>query len=101
MSLAPVERFESNTGVRIYRIPVEVFPGFIAYCYVLLGAGVPTLVDTGSSFGSSNDHLLQGIASVKNDFGEPLEVKDIRRILVSHGHVDHFGGLAFMKEQTG
>lgn len=101
MSLPPVERFESNTGVRIYRIPAEVFPGFIAYCYVLLGAGVPTLVDTGSGFGNSNDHLLQGIQSLKSDFGEALDVKDIRRILVSHGHIDHFGGVAFMAEQTG
>jgi glyoxylase-like metal-dependent hydrolase (beta-lactamase superfamily II) len=98
--LPPVERFTSNTGVRIYRIPAEVFPGFLAYCYVLLEAGVPTLVDTGSGFGNSNDHLLQGIQALKRDFNEPVDVKDIRRILVTHGHIDHFGGVAFMAQQT-
>ena len=55
MSLPVIERFESNTGVRIYRIPAEAFPGFIVYVYVLLGAGVPTLVDTGSGYGNSNE----------------------------------------------
>ncbi|MBI5671135.1 MAG: MBL fold metallo-hydrolase [Chloroflexi bacterium] len=100
-SLPTIERFESSSGARIYRIPVEAFPQFIAFCYVVLGMGVPTLVDTGSGFGSSNDHLLAGIAALADDFGEPLRLTDIRRILVSHGHIDHFGGVAFMVEQTG
>jgi hypothetical protein len=54
MILPTIERFESNTGVRIYRIPVQVFPnGFIGFCYVALNAGTPTLVDTGSGYPSS------------------------------------------------
>lgn len=100
-SLPPIQRFESNTGARIYRIPVEVFPGFIAYCYVLLEAGLPTLIDTGSGLGNSNDHLLRGIAAVRDQFGEAIELQDIKRILITHGHIDHFGGVAFMQEQTG
>lgn len=100
-SLPAIERFESSSGARIYRIPVEAFPQFIAYCYVVLGMGAPMLVDTGSGFGSSNDDLLKGIERLGSDFGEPLRLADIRRILVSHGHIDHFGGVAFMVEQTG
>jgi len=101
MSLPAIERFESNTGVRFYRIPSEAFPNFIVYSYVVLNAGVPTLLDTGSGYGNSNEQLLAGIQSLKADFGESLDVKDIRRILISHGHIDHFGGVAFMVEQTG
>lgn len=100
-SLPPIERFESSAGARIYRLPVEAFPDFIVYCYVVLGAGEPTLVDTGSGFGSSSDDLLQGIAALSDDFGESLKLADLHRILVSHGHIDHFGGVAFMVEQTG
>jgi glyoxylase-like metal-dependent hydrolase (beta-lactamase superfamily II) len=99
-ALPPIERFESSSGARIYRLPVEVFPDFIAYCYVILEAGVPTLVDTGSGYGNSNDHLLAGIAALKEQFGESVGLADIRRILISHGHIDHFGGLSFIAEQT-
>jgi glyoxylase-like metal-dependent hydrolase (beta-lactamase superfamily II) len=101
VSLPAIERFESSSGARIYRLPVEAFSGFIAYCYVILDAGEPTLVDAGSGFGSSSEHLLKGIEALSTDFGEKLRVGDLKRIFISHGHIDHFGGLAFMVEQTG
>jgi glyoxylase-like metal-dependent hydrolase (beta-lactamase superfamily II) len=103
MSDGPViRRFDSSNGARIYRIPMTVFPnGFVGYAYVVLGGAVPLLIDTGSGFGTSNDDLLAGIAALKSEFGEALDVRDIKRILITHGHIDHFGGLAFMVEQTG
>lgn len=100
-SLPPIERFESSSGARIYRMPVEAFPGFVAYTYIVLEAGVPTLVDTGSGYGNSNEQLVQGIESVRADFGEKIGLKDIQRIIVTHGHIDHFGGVSYMVEQTG
>ena len=101
-NLPAVERFTTSTGIRIYRIPMIVFPnGFVGYSYVILNAGPPTLVDTGSGLGSSNDDLLRGLQAVRDDFGEPLRLNDIEYILVTHGHIDHFGGVAFMVEQTG
>ncbi len=100
-ALPPIERFQSSNGARIYRIPVEAFPGFIVYCYLVVEAGPPTLVDTGSGYGNSNEELLKGIEAVRSDFGETLDIRDIDRIIISHGHIDHFGGVAFMVEQTG
>ncbi|HRF96809.1 MAG TPA: hypothetical protein PLZ51_16490 [Aggregatilineales bacterium] len=35
-SLPPVEKFTTRGGVRIYRLPMMVFPGFIGYSYLLL-----------------------------------------------------------------
>lgn len=101
MPLPAVERFQSNTGVRIYRLPCEAFPGFVAYAYLLLEAGPPTLVDTGSGYGKSTDQLLEGLATVASDFGEPIALADIQRILLTHGHIDHFGGLSRLVELTG
>lgn len=98
-SLPPIETFTSSTGVKIYRIPVVVFPnGFVAFCYVLLGAGVPTLVDTGSGYGRSTEDLLAGIATLETDFGERFKVSDLQRIIITHGHVDHFGGIGGIRE---
>lgn len=101
-TLPPIERFNTNTGARIYRIPIRVFPnGFIGYSYVVLEAGKPTLVDTGSGYGESNEHLLNGINALHEDFGEALRVTDLQHIIITHGHIDHFGGVAFIQERTG
>ncbi len=100
--LPPIEHFETNAQTHIYRIPVEAFPGgFIAYCYLVLDAGEPTLIDTGSGFGNSNSDLLDGLGSLPDLFGIHFTVADIRRILITHGHIDHFGGIAFALDQTG
>lgn len=91
--LFPVLRFESATGVRIYRISCQAFPGLVAHTYLLLGAGPPTLVDTGSGYGDSTRHVLDGLAAIRDEFGEAVGARDVRRILITHGHHDHFGGL--------
>lgn len=95
-----VQRFENKSGITIYRIPMNVFLGFIGYSFLVLDAGVITLVDTGSGFGDSNRELLEGLRSVNSDFGEKIDVTDIERIIISHGHIDHFGGLTKMVEAT-
>ena len=92
-ALPPVKKFVSQTGVRIYRIPCQALPGFSARVYLLLGAGPPTLVDTGSGMGTSTRHILAGVDTVRREFGEPIHIGDIGRIVISHGHVDHVGGL--------
>ncbi len=101
-TLPPVQPFITTSGVRIYRIPLVLFPNnFLGYSYLLLNAGPPTLVDTGSGMGQSNDDLLRGLRAVRDDFGEAFQLTDIERIIITHGHIDHFGGVAFMVEQTG
>ncbi len=98
--LPAVQKFISSCGVRIYRISCRVFEELSARVYVLLGAGPPTLVDAGSGLGPSTRHILAGLESVRKDFGEAVAVADIRRIIVTHGHVDHFGGLPELLERT-
>jgi glyoxylase-like metal-dependent hydrolase (beta-lactamase superfamily II) len=93
-ALPPVKKFVSSTGVRIYQIPCQVFEALSASVYLLLGAGLPTLVDVGSGLGDSTRQILAGLEAVHSAFGEPIRVGDIGRIIVSHGHSDHIGGLA-------
>jgi len=97
--LPDVRRFESNSGVRIYRISSEAFPGFIVHVYLLLEAGVPTLIDAGSGFGDANAQIMAGLERVRTEFGETVVPADIRRIIITHGHIDHFGGLTFLHER--
>jgi glyoxylase-like metal-dependent hydrolase (beta-lactamase superfamily II) len=99
--LPAIECFQSSSGVIIYRIPMILFPNnFMGYAYVLKGAGELTLVDTGSGMGRSNDDLLAGFQAIRDDFGETFTLQDIKRVIITHGHIDHFGGLSFVKEQT-
>jgi glyoxylase-like metal-dependent hydrolase (beta-lactamase superfamily II) len=99
--LPAVQRFVSSSGARIYRLPCEAFPDLVTFAYLVLEAGPPTLVDTGSGYGDSNAQLIAALAAVKSDFSETIGLGDIRRIVITHGHIDHFGGLPFFVEQTG
>lgn len=54
---APLARFETGSGARIYRIPVETFPGHINNVYLVLDRGVSTLVDVGSGLPLSLIHI--------------------------------------------
>lgn len=99
--LPPVEQFRSSSGVDIFRLPIVLFPNnFSGHAYLLEGAGPLTLVDTGSGIGRSNNDLLDGFRQIRENFGRSYTLKDVERIIISHGHIDHFGGLAFVKEHT-
>jgi hypothetical protein len=54
------QTFTTSGGARIFRIPLNVFPGFWAYAYLVLVADHIVLIDTGSGFGDSNAHLEVG-----------------------------------------
>lgn len=98
--LPPVERYLTRSGAKIFRIPCEAFPDLIVYAHLVLEAGPPTLVDCGSGYGESNSHLVAGFAHVRDEFQESIQLSDIRRIVVTHGHIDHFGGLGFVRDQA-
>jgi glyoxylase-like metal-dependent hydrolase (beta-lactamase superfamily II) len=99
--LAAIRRFVSSTGVRIYRIACDALPGIPGRVYLLLGAGPPTLIDAGSGEGQSTEHILAGLESIGGEFGEDFKSRQIERILVTHAHIDHIGGLAALVERTG
>ncbi len=96
-----IQRFETEDGGRVYRLPLEVFPGFRAYAHLVFGDGLRALVDVGSGFGDSNGHLQNGLKRVRAEYGEPADWSRLTHILISHGHIDHFGGLGFVRSQCG
>ncbi len=99
--LPAVKRFVSSSGVRVYRIACNVFPEFSGRVYLLLGLRDATLIDTGSGLGESTGQILAGLETVRTEFGEAFQTRDIKRILITHSHIDHIGGLAEMVRLTG
>jgi glyoxylase-like metal-dependent hydrolase (beta-lactamase superfamily II) len=94
------QSFETSGGARIFRIPMKVFPDLWSYAYLVLVDDLIVLIDTGSGFGDSNAHLEAGIAQARSAAGRTIRMEDLTHILITHGHIDHFGGLIFMRERT-
>jgi len=94
------QTFETTGGARIFRIPMNVFPDFWAYAYLVLVDGHTVLIDTGSGFGDSNAHLEAGFDQASRAAGRTIRIEDLTHILITHGHIDHFGGLVFLHGRT-
>ena len=86
--------FETSGGAKIYRIPLEVFPNFWAYVYILLKDELCVLIDCGSGTDSSHANLLEGLQQAG------LKPADLTHILLTHAHIDHYGGLSRLKPST-
>jgi glyoxylase-like metal-dependent hydrolase (beta-lactamase superfamily II) len=95
-----VARREAVGGARIYTIPVRAFPGFIANVYVVIDAQYAALLDTGSGSDTSNADLEAGFAALRTRWGETLDWSDLSRIIITHGHIDHYGGLGYVCRHT-
>jgi glyoxylase-like metal-dependent hydrolase (beta-lactamase superfamily II) len=97
---AKVTRFETQQGASIYRIPLNGFPGFVVYAYLVLVDDYVVLIDTGTNFHTSNQDLEAGLAAASEQEGQSIGFAELTHIFISHGHIDHFAGLAYVAPQT-
>ncbi|MEM6795130.1 MAG: MBL fold metallo-hydrolase [Acidobacteriota bacterium] len=95
-----ISRHEAGDGRTVYRLPLEVFPKFWGNAYLVTGGAKPILVDTGSGHETSNRGLIKGLEAVAERFGERVEPADLGAVVLTHGHIDHMGGLAFVRPRT-
>jgi len=91
---ASLALFETSHGVKIQRIPLEAFPKFWAYAYLIQKDNDRILIDCGSGTESSHQNLLDGLGHAG------LQTSDLTHILLTHAHIDHFGGLSKLKPLT-
>ena len=89
----PVERYAAANGAVIFRIAVEAFTDFYAWTYLVLAGDTITLFDTGSSYPATIRDLRRGFDLIRDEFGVPVTLADVQTILITHGHIDHYGGL--------
>ncbi|HKY83327.1 MAG TPA: MBL fold metallo-hydrolase [Anaerolineales bacterium] len=93
------QRFDAGS-VRIYRIPLDLFPGLTGYAHLVVAPECMVLLDVGSGFGECNDQLHAGLASIRSDHGEAVGWDRLTHVLITHGHIDHYGGLGFVRSKT-
>ena len=67
MSLEPVSRYETERGVRLYRMSAQVFPMLVANVYLVIDGDYSALVDTGSGLGQSDEHVRQGLEQIRDE----------------------------------
>jgi glyoxylase-like metal-dependent hydrolase (beta-lactamase superfamily II) len=87
-------------GARIYQIPLHEFPGLVGNVYLVIFGKYRVLIDTGSGFGESNHELEQGLEHISQVDNEDVSLNKLTHIFITHGHIDHFGGLPYIKEHS-
>ena len=97
--------FAGRSDSRIFQISLELFPGFWGCAYLILmeePGHIPlrVLIDAGSGIGNSNTHLEAGLAAISATTGIAANLPDLTHILITHGHIDHFGGLSYIRSLT-
>jgi glyoxylase-like metal-dependent hydrolase (beta-lactamase superfamily II) len=89
---------QALAALGIHRIPVPIpFPqaGGPVNVYAIEAADGLLLFDAGLGTGEAQAALVAGF----EDRG--LRLEEVRRIVLSHGHVDHFGAARFVQERAG
>jgi glyoxylase-like metal-dependent hydrolase (beta-lactamase superfamily II) len=98
--VAGVRRFHAGEKTRIYAMEVETFPRHVNNVYLVLEPGSAVLVDCGSGFETSVRDLDLGFAVVRAAFGEEATFAELDWCVITHAHIDHFGGAGRVRERS-
>jgi glyoxylase-like metal-dependent hydrolase (beta-lactamase superfamily II) len=93
-------REKTEGGRCIYGFQVEAFPTLVANIYIIDDGSELTLIDCGSGLEASNQGILTGFEALREQYDVSFNLGDMERIIVTHAHMDHFGGLPFVRQHT-
>jgi glyoxylase-like metal-dependent hydrolase (beta-lactamase superfamily II) len=92
--------YKTGGGALIYQILLHEFPGLVGNVYLVILGNYRILIDTGSGFGDSNQELEIGLKEISDLRGEDCLLHNLSHIFITHGHIDHFGGLTNIREKS-
>ena len=95
--VAGVRRFVTAGGATIYLMAVETFPDHVNNVYLVREGARATLYDCGSQTHLSQQDLTRAQMVLARVFEEPRGLDDVGDLVLSHAHIDHFGGVGFYK----
>lgn len=95
-----INHYETASGRHIYTFPVLAFAGLVANIYLIDDGNGLTLIDCGSGLEQSNEELLAGFNALSATYNKTISLKEVKTIVITHGHMDHFGGLPFVRTFT-
>ncbi len=93
--------FTTTGNANIYQLRLHEFPGLVGNVYLVITGKYRVLIDTGSGFGNSNEELESGLQEASELRGEDCSLKTLTHIFITHGHIDHYGGLPYIHERSG
>ena len=94
-----LRKYKTSSGIVVYKLPVEAFPNHVTNCYLVMDDKI-TLIDCGSGWENSNENLAACFAGLESEFGEKAKLSDVGRLILTHGHIDHFGGMNYVLEHS-
>ena len=97
--VAGVRRFLTAGGATIYMMAIETFPDHVNNVYLVREGQRVTLYDCGSQTASSRADFQRAQAILTGVYGEALGLDDVGDVVVSHAHIDHFGGVGRWKSR--
>ncbi|MFC1825451.1 MBL fold metallo-hydrolase [Thermodesulfobacteriota bacterium] len=92
MKIKPFPNFDNIIAIAI---PFPEFSELITANLYVLGKGPLTLIDTGPKFSGTLDLVRERITSAG------YRMEDIERIIITHGHMDHYGLAAGICQAVG
>ena len=93
-------RVETSLG-GVYRIRARVLPYLTGFVHLAPFEDGWALIDSGSGTEESNEDIERGFEVVRREFEPTLDVARVKRIFLTHAHVDHSGGASYWRERTG
>jgi glyoxylase-like metal-dependent hydrolase (beta-lactamase superfamily II) len=100
MGGSEIPRYQTSAGRVVYCVPVQAFDTIVANTYVVTGGSRPILVDCGSGLERSDRDLAAGLDAIRDRHDPGVAFGELGAIVITHGHIDHFGGLTFLREHT-